>query len=177
MIVPPSWEGDRNNLALEASRLHPDRFAVMGRPPAVPRTLAHWRDQQGMLGLRVTSNTAEARALFDEPAAGCGMRRIVPGSRSWSRHRACCRRSTASPDIILNSSSSSTIWRYCGQRTTRRLMICQGCCVWRDCPMSLSKPRHCRPIRATIIPITICTLTCAACSTPSARVGCFGAPI
>ena len=34
VIVPPSWEGDRNDLALEAARLHPDRFAVMGRPPA-----------------------------------------------------------------------------------------------------------------------------------------------
>jgi len=31
VIVPPSWEGDRNDLALEAARLHPDRFAVMGR--------------------------------------------------------------------------------------------------------------------------------------------------
>ena len=29
VIVPPSWEGDRNDLALEAARLHPDRFAVM----------------------------------------------------------------------------------------------------------------------------------------------------
>ena len=31
VIVPPSWEGDRNELALEAARLYPDRFAVMGR--------------------------------------------------------------------------------------------------------------------------------------------------
>ena len=30
IIVPPSWEGDRNDLALEAARLHPERFAVMG---------------------------------------------------------------------------------------------------------------------------------------------------
>jgi L-fuconolactonase len=61
VIVPPSWEGDRNDLALEAARLHPDRFAVMGRPPAAARSLSDWRDQPGMLGLRVTSNTAEAR--------------------------------------------------------------------------------------------------------------------
>src|SRR5204863_1218782 len=26
VIVPPSWEGDRNDLALEAARLHRDRF-------------------------------------------------------------------------------------------------------------------------------------------------------
>jgi predicted TIM-barrel fold metal-dependent hydrolase len=68
VIVPPSWEGDRNDLALEAARLHPERFAAMGRPPAAARSLSDWRDQPGMLGLRVTSNTAEAQALFDDPA-------------------------------------------------------------------------------------------------------------
>src|ERR1700732_4085461 len=39
----------------------------MGRPPAAARSLSDWRDHPGMLGLRVTSNTAEARALFDDP--------------------------------------------------------------------------------------------------------------
>ena len=31
IIVPPSWEGGRSDLAREAALLHPDRFAVMGR--------------------------------------------------------------------------------------------------------------------------------------------------
>jgi L-fuconolactonase len=31
IIVPPLWEGDRNDLAMEVALLHPDRFAVMGR--------------------------------------------------------------------------------------------------------------------------------------------------
>jgi L-fuconolactonase len=31
VIVPPSWEGDGNDLAIEAARSHPGRFAVMGR--------------------------------------------------------------------------------------------------------------------------------------------------
>ena len=31
VLVPPSWEGDRNDLALEAARSYPDRFGVMGR--------------------------------------------------------------------------------------------------------------------------------------------------
>ncbi len=55
VIVPPSWEGDRNDLALEAARDHPDRFAVMGRftiDPANRDLLAAWRGQAGMLGLR-----------------------------------------------------------------------------------------------------------------------------
>jgi predicted TIM-barrel fold metal-dependent hydrolase len=33
VLVPPSWEGERNDLALDAARTHPDRFAVMGRLP------------------------------------------------------------------------------------------------------------------------------------------------
>jgi L-fuconolactonase len=70
VIVPPSWEGDRNDLALEAARLHPDRLAVMGRPPLEagdPHALDHWRDQPGMLGIRVTTAGAGARELFTEP--------------------------------------------------------------------------------------------------------------
>ena len=31
IIVPPSWEGERNDIALDAAQKHPDRFAVMGR--------------------------------------------------------------------------------------------------------------------------------------------------
>jgi predicted TIM-barrel fold metal-dependent hydrolase len=33
VIVPPSWEGGRNDLALAAARSDPDRYAVMGRIP------------------------------------------------------------------------------------------------------------------------------------------------
>jgi L-fuconolactonase len=70
VIVPPSWEGDRNDLALEAARLHPDRFAVMGRPPLTPserHLLDDWRGQPGMLGIRVTASAQDARGLFTEP--------------------------------------------------------------------------------------------------------------
>jgi L-fuconolactonase len=70
VIVPPSWEGDRNDLALAAARLHPDRFAVMGRPllaPAERHLLEHWREQPGMLGIRVTASAEGARELFTDP--------------------------------------------------------------------------------------------------------------
>jgi len=69
VIVPPSWEGDRNDLALAAARLHPARFAVMGRPPLAPadrHRLQYWREQPGMLGIRVTTAGAGARELFTE---------------------------------------------------------------------------------------------------------------
>jgi predicted TIM-barrel fold metal-dependent hydrolase len=56
VIVPPSIEGPRNDLALAAAQAHPDRFAVMGKiatqDPQAPGRLARWRSQPGMLGLR-----------------------------------------------------------------------------------------------------------------------------
>jgi predicted TIM-barrel fold metal-dependent hydrolase len=33
LIVPPSWEGDRIDYALEACEAHPGRFGVMARVP------------------------------------------------------------------------------------------------------------------------------------------------
>ncbi|MGH3759251.1 amidohydrolase family protein [Actinophytocola sp.] len=58
VLVPPSFEGDRNDICLAAARAYPDRFRVMGRvtltDPASRGTLATWRDQPGMLGLRLS---------------------------------------------------------------------------------------------------------------------------
>lgn len=31
VLIPPSWEGDYNDLVLGAARWQPDRFAAMGR--------------------------------------------------------------------------------------------------------------------------------------------------
>jgi len=68
VIVPPSWEGDRNDLALDAAARHPDRFAVMGRiplrGPSAGRRLATWRDQPGMLGIRLTMHKDPWRTAF-----------------------------------------------------------------------------------------------------------------
>ena len=70
ILVPPSWEGDRNDLAVAAARTHPDRFAVMGRiDPAAPdlaSLLARWREQPGMLGVRLALHTPELRQPFLE---------------------------------------------------------------------------------------------------------------
>jgi predicted TIM-barrel fold metal-dependent hydrolase len=61
ILVPPSWEGDRNDLALAAAERHPDRFAVMGRldpdAPGAREAIARWKEQRGMLGLRFTFHT------------------------------------------------------------------------------------------------------------------------
>lgn len=70
VIVPPSWEGERNDLALAAARAHPDRFAVMGRldteTPGAREALARWRSQPGMLGLRFTFHRPNLMAPLTE---------------------------------------------------------------------------------------------------------------
>ncbi|MGZ5153660.1 MAG: amidohydrolase family protein, partial [Burkholderiales bacterium] len=70
IIVPPGWEGDRNDLGLEAARLHPTRFAVMGRlDPTASESrsmLSRWRKQPGMLGLRFTFHTAQMEPLLTD---------------------------------------------------------------------------------------------------------------
>jgi predicted TIM-barrel fold metal-dependent hydrolase len=71
--VPPSWEGERNDLALEAARLHPARFAVMGRlaleKPESRGLVAGWRNQPGMLGMRFTFNTEQQRPWMADGTA------------------------------------------------------------------------------------------------------------
>src|SRR5580704_10941430 len=58
VLVPPSWEGDRNDHALAGAAAHPDRFAVMGRlaldQPGNAKLLPGWKQQPGMLGVRLT---------------------------------------------------------------------------------------------------------------------------
>jgi predicted TIM-barrel fold metal-dependent hydrolase len=70
VIVPPSWEGDRNDLAIEAAIAHPNRFATMGRlDPQDPKSrgqIATWRKQPGMLGLRFTFHIPQLASLITE---------------------------------------------------------------------------------------------------------------
>ena len=72
VIVPPSWEGDRNDYALEAVKKFPDRFGIMGRlpldRPQSAALLPKWRDQPGMLGIRASFNGALAAWLTDGTA-------------------------------------------------------------------------------------------------------------
>lgn len=69
VIVPPSWEGDRNDFALEAAQKYPDRFAVMGRipleRPEAKKLIATWLDQPGMLGVRLTFAGEQLNWLTD----------------------------------------------------------------------------------------------------------------
>src|SRR5262249_43353648 len=60
VIVPPALN-DRNDYALEAAKRYPNRFGVMGRiplqDPKSAAVLPTWKQQPGILGVRVTFNT------------------------------------------------------------------------------------------------------------------------
>jgi len=70
VLVPPSWEGERNDVCLAAAQRYPDKFAVMGRfDPTLPesRTLIPvWKQQPGMLGLRFTFHRPLLQPLLTE---------------------------------------------------------------------------------------------------------------
>jgi predicted TIM-barrel fold metal-dependent hydrolase len=58
LLHPPSWDPDSNDLAVDAARAHPDRFAILGRlaldRPESRSLIDGWKSRPGMLGLRFT---------------------------------------------------------------------------------------------------------------------------
>jgi predicted TIM-barrel fold metal-dependent hydrolase len=58
VLIPPGWEGDNSDYALEAAGAHPQKFGVMGRiavkNPANALLLKCWKARAGMLGIRVS---------------------------------------------------------------------------------------------------------------------------
>jgi predicted TIM-barrel fold metal-dependent hydrolase len=72
VIVPPSLN-DRNDYALEAAQRHPGRFGVMGRlalqDPKSAALLPRWKEQPGMLGVRLTFNTPATLAWLSDGTA------------------------------------------------------------------------------------------------------------
>lgn len=73
VIVPPLWEGHRNDLAIAAAQAHPDRFAIMGRlnllAPESRGVLNTWRKQPGMLGVRLSFSASEFLQQLQEGRA------------------------------------------------------------------------------------------------------------
>ena len=49
ILIPPSWEGERNDLVLDAARRYPDRFAAVGRLniPSRPARASNWQRGAG----------------------------------------------------------------------------------------------------------------------------------
>jgi len=73
ILVPPAFEGDRNELSLAAAQAHPERFAVMGRLPLDnPKTkdlLPVWKQNKGALGLRFTFFIPQQRKWLEDGTA------------------------------------------------------------------------------------------------------------
>jgi predicted TIM-barrel fold metal-dependent hydrolase len=73
ILVPPSWEGERIDYSLQAAQEFPDRFAVMGRfpinKPEERARLESWREQTGMLGIRLTLHHEWDRAWMRDGTA------------------------------------------------------------------------------------------------------------
>lgn len=70
ILVPPSWDGYRNDYALEAARKFPQRFAVMGKvalnDPASKEKLPDWLKQPGMKGFRISFRHGGSHAGIDD---------------------------------------------------------------------------------------------------------------
>jgi L-fuconolactonase len=69
ILVPPSWEGYRNDYALEAAQKYPNRFAVMGKVPlndcASEAKMPSWLNQPGMMGFRISFRHAGTHSWLD----------------------------------------------------------------------------------------------------------------
>ena len=70
VLVPPVYDGGRNDLVLEATSRWPDRFATMGRipvaDPASRQRLTGWLDQPGMKGLRINVYNSTEQVLLTD---------------------------------------------------------------------------------------------------------------
>ena len=66
VIQPPAWDPDSHEIALDAARSHPERFAILGNfpldAPHGEQTLRTWKSLPGMLGLRYIFNEPKHQA-------------------------------------------------------------------------------------------------------------------
>lgn len=109
IIVPPSWEGDRNDVALRAAADHPHRFAVMGRiapDPALLGALPRWRAHPGMLGARLILRDGDPRVTvganhpFWHAAAAAALPLMLAPSGKMPLLSAIARRHPTLPIIV-----------------------------------------------------------------------------
>ena len=139
VLVPPSWEGERNDLALDAARTHPDRFAVMGRlaiqDPASRGRVADWKKQSGMLGMRFTFHNEHYRHF------------LTNGTADWLWPAA---EKAGIPLMVLVPGALDHLDRIAGEHPTLKLIIDhvgldrrgKGANVWDDLPAVCALARH-----------------------------------
>lgn len=73
VLVPPSWEGDRNDYCAAAARAHPERFTVAGRIPLDrPKDageLRRWCAAGALRGIRLTFSRGASREWLRDGTA------------------------------------------------------------------------------------------------------------
>ena len=106
ILVPPTWEADRNDTSLEAARLHPDRFRVMGKVsltnPNGRALMATWKQQPYMLGIRMVFNRGESAKWLNRRHRRLALARsrALRHSRDDAWRKAKCRSWARSPSAI-----------------------------------------------------------------------------
>jgi len=96
LIHPVLWDPDSNELAIEAVRKYPDRFAIMGwfylDDPKGRDLVAHWKERPGMLGLRFYFNERHKREVAVRrsslPDTAMRWTRLVPPRQAFNRDQA-----------------------------------------------------------------------------------------
>jgi predicted TIM-barrel fold metal-dependent hydrolase len=70
VVVTPSWSASGNGYPLEAVRANPDRLRLMGifdiSAPPNPGALENWKQQQGMLGIRMFLGSPKGQAWLTD---------------------------------------------------------------------------------------------------------------
>ncbi|HXC78317.1 MAG TPA: amidohydrolase family protein [Candidatus Acidoferrum sp.] len=112
ILIPPSWAGDGNTLVVEAAKVQPTLFAVIGRlafeDPAFRATLERWSPENGMLGVRLLFNTPE----YVELLRGGSIDWIWPAAE---KHQI--------PVMILAHDSNEVLKRIAAEHPRLRLVI------------------------------------------------------
>lgn len=68
-LIPPSWSGDSNAVAIDAAKRYPDRFKVIGRinllDPRCAELMPTWKQQPGMIGFRCLLSRPDLLEAFN----------------------------------------------------------------------------------------------------------------
>jgi len=186
VIHPPGWDPRSTEMAFDAVRTWPDRFAIMGslpldRPDETRARLTAWRSQPGMLGLRW--------AFLHDPAR----RWLADGALDWLWAAA---EKAQVPVAMLCTDSLADVGRIAERHPGLRLTVDHlggrgGYEKRKDAaamthipdlvelarhPTSPSRPRVHPATRAAPTPTPACTPTFARSSMRSDPSACSGAP-
>ena len=114
VIHPPSTLGEAVNvLAVEAARLYPDKFCVLGHfdleSPDRENIVAHWRERPGMLGFRFTFNQPHQKAWWTD------------GSLDW--FWAACEKAGLPIGLLAGSGNMVALAKIAGRHPRLKLHI------------------------------------------------------